>query len=218
MAVALATVIVAALLVGCRPNVRGVILMIGDSNLVQAATATTNTIETLDNGYVPVFAATAAATIRYSDCTKSVHCTTFDFWKIRLGQLLKKVQPDGVVIELGLRDSGAPGTDGGPGYTGYDAKLDYMMQLLPAGVPVWWTTLPCDIEPTIEQEGCRAIDRALQAAPARWPNLTIIAWAGTANAHPEYMNPADDHLSPVGLERWADAVLNALSHHFPDPG
>ncbi len=49
------------------------------------------------------------------------------------------MQPDIVVVNLGVNDTGARGTSTTPGYAGYGAKIDYLMALL-GDRPVLWTT------------------------------------------------------------------------------
>jgi lysophospholipase L1-like esterase len=143
-----------------------------------------------------------------------------DFWRVRLRQALKRIKPDGVVINLGINDTGTPGTATGPGYASYGAKIDWLMQLLPDKTPVWWTNLPCQIEPKARAVGCAAVNAALAAAPERWRNLTVLDWAASANAHPNYLltELAGVHLSRQGADAWANVVADALNARFPRQG
>ena len=91
------------------------------------------------------------------------------------------------------------------------------MRLLPASKPVWWTNLPCRIEPAERAPGCAAVNTALAGAAHRWRNLTILDWAAVADAHPDYLRRNLDgiHLSAAGAQAWADLVSGALNARFP---
>ncbi|MDQ1383264.1 MAG: hypothetical protein QOG65_643, partial [Actinomycetota bacterium] len=156
-----ALVALAALALGlsaCNAHVRGVVVVIGDSNIVQGSTSLTSALSNRDNGYVPVLFARGGGAIRQPDCqaieTLKQPCTTYNFWKIRLSEGLPKINGDAYVVELGINDTINPGTPTTNGYSGYDGKIDYLMALLPSDKPVLWTNLPCAIEPALNQTGC----------------------------------------------------------------
>jgi hypothetical protein len=207
----------------CNAHVRGVVVVIGDSNVVESATSFTNTLSNRDNGYVPVLFAHDRGAIRETDCQATEQtnqpCTTYDFWKIRLQEGLPKIDGDAFVIELGVNDTASPGTPTTTGYSGYDGKVDYLMALLPSDKPVLWTNLPCPIEPSSRQRGCAAVNAALAAASARWPNLTVLDWEAAAGNHTEWLTaPGDVHYKRVGQDAWSGLVVAALDARFPDPG
>jgi hypothetical protein len=202
-------------------NTRGVVLFVGDSNV----TLSSNTIDwTLtwfehhNNGYVPVLASRVGSTIRTASCLDPSGCTRFDYWRLKLASILPKVDADAIVNDLGINDTYAPGTATTPGYSQYDQKIDWFMDLV-GGKPVLWTNLPCGIEPPDLMTGCKTVNRALSMARDRWPNLTVLAWSDLANRHPEYMrSPGEDvHYSVAGQVAWSRFVVAALDDRFPAP-
>jgi lysophospholipase L1-like esterase len=227
----LAAAVVASLIVanGAAPtasprnsHVRGVVLFVGDSNITLAANRIVWALtweEHNDNGYVPIMASRVGSSIRTYDCLEPRGCRTTEYWKQRLGELLPSVAPDVVVTNLGVNDTGVRGSATTPGSAGYDEKIDWFMELLPADTPVLWTTSPCDILPPERSERCAEVNRALTEAPERWSNLTLVDWEAAASGHPEYIN--DDelgiHYGPAGHRAWTELVLGELDELFPPP-
>jgi hypothetical protein len=204
-------------LAACDAHVRGLIPIIGDSNVVLGATYITQGMSDRNNGYVPVMFGTSGSSIKTPDCGNPP-CATNNFWGIRLGEGLPKMQSDALVVELGVNDAKDAGTADGPGYTNYDAKIDYLMGLLPTDKPVFWTNLPCSLEPSSVMAGCAVINSALANAPARWASLTVLDWATPASGHPEYIKTNDVHYTQAGYVAWANLVVGALDARIPDPG
>lgn len=194
-------------------RVRAAIMFVGDSNVGFALTQIGFDLTQEDAPFMVVDVARSGISLRSPDCA---HCPN-DFWKVRLAQALQRVSPDGFVIDLGVNDTVSPGTPTSKGYAAYAAKIDWLMRLLPASKPVWWTNLPCRIEPAERAVGCAAVNAALAAAAHRWRNLTILDWASTADAHPSYLRRNLDgiHLSPAGAQAWAGLVSRALNSRFP---
>jgi len=203
-------------------QLRGVVLFVGDSNvtLSSAQIVAETTWEThLDDGYVPVLAARVGASIRTPDCIVVKGCTTYNYWQIRLAALLKRVHPNAIVNNLGINDTASLGTPTTRGYAAYGAKIDWFMRLLPPGVPVLWTNLPCTIEPKSRLVGCRDVDGALAAATKRWPDLIDVNWAGTADSHPDWMifqgTTPEVHYTTIGDANWARLVVKMLDANLP---
>jgi hypothetical protein len=202
-------------------NTRGVVLFVGDSNITLGAAAIDWTLTWMqhnDNGYVPVLASRVGAAIRTPDCLDPTSCTHFNYWKLKLATILPKVDSDMIVNDLGINDTKEQGSATTPGYSHYDQKIDWFMSLV-NGKRVLWTNLPCAIEPAARATGCRAVNDALSQAPARWPNLTVLAWDAVANSHPDYMaSPGSDvHYSATGEAAWSDFVVSALDDRTPAP-
>lgn len=200
---------------------RGVVLFVGDSNVALGAGEIDWTLtaqDHFDNGYVPVFASRIGATIRTPDCLDATNCTTFNYWKLKLASVSPKVNADAIVNDLGINDTVTPGTATTKGYSNYDQKIDWFMGLV-GGRYMFWTNLPCGIEPAERMVGCRAINNALSRATARWPNLNVLAWNVAANTHPEYMESAGTqvHYSRAGQWAWAQFVVDALDARFGAP-
>jgi lysophospholipase L1-like esterase len=210
---------------------RGVIMFLGDSNISRGGKWPVWDLthgkgglldaDHLDNNYVPVFVARAGAGIRTLDClTTRRRCKTYDYWKIKLRETFRNVQPNAIVIELGINDTMGFGSASSPGYSEYAKKIDWLMELLPRKLPVLWTNLACDIEPTVRNGACDRVNDALALAPKRWPNLLVLDWAAVAKNHPEYMDPNLPtayriHYSDPGYAAWSQLVVRALDAKFP---
>jgi GDSL-like Lipase/Acylhydrolase family len=199
-------------------NVRATIMFVGDSNIALALLPLGFALTQRDDAYQVDDVARAGTAIRSSDCSgERPTCPTDDYWSVRLPEALRRVSPDGLVVNLGINDTSTPGSATGLGYADYGAKIDWLMHLLPASKPVWWTNLPCGIEPTARAAGCAAVNNALKVAPQRWRNLTVVDWAGAADKHPNYLalNLGGIHLTGAGGLAWATLITKALDAHFP---
>lgn len=198
---------------------RGVIALVGDSNITLAST---NIIWELtwmqhnDNAYAPVFLSRVGSGIRTPDCIAST-CTTTDFWKIKFAETWPKLKPNVVVVNLGINDTASIGTSTGPGYSYYGKKIDWLMQIMPAGKKVLWSNLPCAIEPANRKTGCNYINNSLNQAKGRWSNLIILDWASIANSHPEYINTGDVHYTGAGNAAYSKALVDKLDTLLPVP-
>jgi lysophospholipase L1-like esterase len=186
-------------------------MLISDSNVAIAISALAlDLTRGTSPAFVLVDAAQAGAGIRHP---------TSDFWAKRLGDVLAVTAVDGFVINLGINDTGLEGGATSRGYACYEAKVDWLMSLLPSSKPVWWTNLPCDIEPEYRHRGCAEVNHALAGAPKRWPNLTILDWADTARGRREFLLPDafQVHLSSSGGNAWAALISGAVKERFGTP-
>ena len=197
---------------------RGVVLLVGDSNITRGAGEIEMVLSQPVNQYVPVLAARVGARIRTPDCLNPLDCETFDYWRYKLATLRSKVDSDVIVSDLGINDARSPGTADGPGYTFYGRKIDWFMNLV-GGERVLWTSLPCHIEPPDWQTGCKVVNYELFRAVARWPNLTVLHWGKKAYDHPEYMSlpGIDVHYSDAGYAAWSELVDAALNARLAAP-
>ena len=200
-------------------HVRAVVVLLGDSNETIPGLEIANALLDRPDGYALVNIARPGSTIRTADCASdTAPCSTYDFWQTRVADLKARVRPEAYVIDLGINETSHPGRATGPGYAHYDLKIDWLLAQL-GKVPVYWSNLPCKIEPPNRAEGCTAVDRALAAAPTRHHNLTVIDWADVANGHREYLGAAntfwDIHLTDAGGNAWADLVARDLDARFP---
>lgn len=201
-------------------HVRGVVLFVGDSNVTLAGGNIANvfTWNTPHEAYpyVPMLAPKVGASVRYPDCPVIAGCTTTEFWRTKLGEIFAKADPDAVVLNLGINDARFAGTETTPGHYKYPKKIAWFMSLIPADTQVFWTNLPCDIEPPDWQAGCGIIDHALAVADNKFPNLTVVNWAARASGHPEFMSSpgTNVHLSGIGTSAWANLVIQAIDAQF----
>jgi hypothetical protein len=205
-----------------RAHTRGVLLFVGDSNVVLASMQIVVTVSLLDHEndpYVPVLAARIGATIRSPDCRVVTGCPTDNYWQIKLKGMLSKIHPGAIVNNLGINDTTRVGTETTPGYSYYGRKINWFMQLIPATMPVYWTNLPCTIEPASLYTGCKAVNTALAAARSRWPNLVLVNWAALADSHPEYLvhlnGKPEVHNDPLGASAWIAQINKAIDARIP---
>jgi hypothetical protein len=199
-------------------HVRAVVVFLGDSNDVIAATQTDAALLDRDNGYAVVNIARPGSVAREPDCPgHAVPCATYDYWQARVADMRAAVQPDAYVIDLGINDTKVPGTATTPGYAGYAAKIDWLLASL-GDVPVTWSTLPCKIEPPRRTKGCVAVNSALSSARARHRNLVLMGWAAVANKHRNYLGSSGTfnavHLTLSGADAYAKLVAKTLDAHF----
>ncbi len=189
-----------------------VVAFVGDSNILFAASAITITLYERNDLYPLVLIDRVGAGIRFSDCAGGKEpCATHDYWRNRLDDANRKIQPDAVVVNLGINDTLTAGTSTTPGYADYGAKIDDFMALI-GNRPVLWTNLPCKVEVKARLVGCNAVNAALAGATARHKNLTIVDWAAAANPHPNWMSPliGGVHYEPAGYSAWSALVAKSL--------
>ncbi len=203
-------------------NSRGVVLLVGDSNVTISAAqivARTTLGDHYDNPYIPVLAPRVGATIRTHDCLEATGCTSYNYWQIKLRETFQQIHPDAIVNDLGINDTAHAGTQGTPGYSYYGKKIDWFMHLIPNDMPVFWTNLPCSIEPVGRLHGCKVVNTALAGARRRWSNLVLVNWAARAGGHPDYLvhpnGKTDVHYSAVGAAEWIAQVTSAIDARFP---
>jgi lysophospholipase L1-like esterase len=199
---------------------RGVVLMVGDSNVTYGAAAIATALTTRQDGYVPVMSSRSGYGIRGFRCLTAACAAddARDYWKIRLANVLGRVTPDAIVIELGINDAHNAGDCASLGYACYGQKIDWLLSQIPSSTPVYWTNLACSIEPVELQIPCRSINFALASAPARHPNLTLLNWAGKALNRTAWIKPNDVHFNDTGFASWSALVASALDARFPDAG
>jgi hypothetical protein len=175
----------------------------------------------LEGSFVPLVVAVPGAGIRTPTCpAPTKECSTDDFWRKKPGAVFARAPVDAVVSNLGINDAFLPGTPTTTGYAGYDGKIDYFMGLVPSSTVVLWTNLPCTIEPPRLRVGCRAVNRALASAPARWRNLRIVDWASVAGSRTAYIDQSEPpgyrvHYTDAGHAAWSALVATALAAEFP---
>ena len=158
----------------------------------------------------------AASGIRFTDCVFQTCGPGFNnYWQVRIKNVLAVVNPDAVVIDLGINDTNTQGTCDMPGWACYGQKIDWLLALLPSTVPVFWTNLPCSLEPADLLTACRTVNTALAAAPGRHPNLHVLNWDLRAFGHPTWMQPHSVHLTTAGYTEWAALVVGALDVGLP---
>jgi hypothetical protein len=198
-------------------RVPAAVTLVGDSNITLGSTQIAIALTQRDSPYAVVDLARGSTTIRTSDCPLGVlTCPTYNFWRTRLVEANARIATDAYVVDLGINDTEGPGTPTGRGYAGYPAKIDWMMHLF-GGKPVFWTNLPCAIEPPARKVGCTVVNASLAAATRRWPNLRVINWAAVADSHRGYMAAGDIHYVTAGDLAWATTVASALDTTFRQP-
>lgn len=198
------------------------VLFVGDSNFLYGATQLTVDLVNRANGYLPIFTPKGGMGIRgYAPgfCplgqggvqVTSPPCLAPNYWSQRLGEVLATVHPDAIVVNLGINDANSPGTATTSGYSGYAAKMTYMLSLFPPDVPVFWSGLPTPVEPAARIAGCNAVNAAITAANAAG-TIHVLRWYTAAYQHPEYMDGI--HYTDAGYEAYASMVATALDAQF----
>jgi hypothetical protein len=133
------------------------------------------------------------------------------YWTAHIDSVEEHASPEAWIIELGTNDC----------YVGdwqdYDASIDLILARIPQSRPVFWVNL-WSRRPADEQ--CVAdVNAALDLAPTRWPNLTIIDAHSTLGGDPA--NYSDDrHPSEQGKTAYAKLLRTALDDAFgetPEP-
>jgi hypothetical protein len=195
-------------------RVPAAVTLVGDSNITFGSTQIAIALTQRDAPYAVVDLARGSTTIRSSDCPIAlVNCSTFNFWRTRIAQANARIATDAYVVDLGINDTLVRGSPTGRGYIKYSAKIGWLMHLF-GGKPVFWTNLPCAIEPRARAVGCAVVNASLAGATRRWPNLRLINWAAVANSHRGYMTPGDIHYRTAGDLAWATAVAHAIDKSF----
>lgn len=179
------------------------VAVLGDSNVLLYETGVRRNLD----GYDITVAAKPGVALRgFTDSTTLRGCIG-DYWP----DVIKDLPPvEAIVVQLGINDAAARGTESTPGYGNFGPKIDWFMELIPGGVPVLWSNLPCDLEPLAWRTGCVAINDALVVAADRWPDLTVIDWAAAATGRPEFIEPDDIHLTFAGATAWIGLVRATL--------
>jgi hypothetical protein len=205
--VAALTVVGGALLIGkagaagnAAATTRGTVAFVGDSNLLYGGTALDLTLADRGESYIVVNSSRSGATIRSHGGA---------YWRSRLAALNESVTADSYVINLGINDTIAPGTETTNGYAAYGKKIDWLLGQLEPSVPVIWSNLPCEVEPVQRAKGCAVVNKALSAAGARHANLTIADWATTANGHPEWLTGI--HYTSRGAGEYARLIWRTIA-------
>jgi len=138
-----------------------------------------------------------------------------NWWETKLDATPGAADADAYVVDLGINDTLSPGDATTVGYSHYPMKIDWLMRLF-GNKPVFWSNLPCEIEPPDRQTGCAIVNWTLAMATLRWPNLTILRWRMVAIQHPEWIAGSfgNIHLWPAGQQAWTSLVQQALEQKF----
>jgi lysophospholipase L1-like esterase len=125
------------------------------------------------------------------------------YWLAKLPGLLAD-DPDVVVVALGTNDTSDQGD-----IDAFPAALDRMMTAL-GDRPVVWVT-HVDPRPLEVPGGAAAVNAAIRAAPARWPNLTVLDRTPVLTEHPELLRDDELHFTPEGMTSFADAIRDSVA-------
>lgn len=208
---------------------RASVLFVGDSNII--LNKSLMSYMTFDNGkinypYTPIIIARAGGRIRTPDCAVTTNCTTYNWWQPRIVNEIARGKPSAVVVNLGINDAISEGTsEFTPGYGYYGKKIDWLMGLIPTTIPVFWTNLPCQLEPANLLEACGKINQQLTWAAGRHANFKLIDWRSYAHSKSIksdgtynkdlYMLPGQVHYNDAGYAEWNKLVISKLDTQFP---
>ncbi len=203
-AILLATVVAGATLAGCgasdggratqcpQPTSHGSVprvLVLGDSNLYESGEQVAGALSKA--GFDPTLRGVPGYGLKDLD----------GFWLGELPALLRD-DPEVVVVALGTNDTSAAAD-----VEAFPSRLDRMMRAL-GDRPVVWVT-HVDPRPFEVPGGAKAVNAAIRAAPARWPNLTVLDRAPVLTARPELLRDDDLHFTAEGMVSFADAIRDS---------
>ncbi len=166
------------------------VLAIGDSNLYESGAAVDTALR--EGGFEPTLQGVPGYGLN-----------DLEYWFGQLPGLLA-TDPDIVVVGLGTNDTFVEDD-----VTQFPARLDEMMHAL-AGHPVVWIT-HVDDRPGTPASAGRAINAAIRAAPARWPNLTVLDFAVDIAWNPSILRDDGLHFSADGMRIYAEKITEAVT-------
>ena len=166
------------------------VLVLGDSNLFQSAADVDASLR--GAGFEPTLLGVPGYGLK-----------DLFFWFQQLPGLLEP-DPDVVVVGLGTND-----THSDDEVAQFPARLDQMMQAL-GDPPVIWLT-HVDDRPGAPASAGRANNAAIRAAPARWPNLTVLDFTLEMAQNPYILSPDGLHFTPEGMRIYAEKITEAVT-------
>jgi lysophospholipase L1-like esterase len=177
----------------CTSGPRGPdrVLVLGDSNLFESSEQVEGALS--NAGFAPTLSSYPALGLNDLDA----------YWLGKLPGLLA-ADPDVVVVALGTNDTSDQGD-----VDAFPAELDRMMEAI-GDRPVVWVT-HVDPRPFEVPGGAKAVNAAIRAAPARWPNLTVLDRTPVLTEHPELLREDALHFTPAGMQSFADAIRKAAA-------
>lgn len=200
---------VASLAAACEPEINKEVMIVGDSIAVGAADEVTQTFNAVEEGnlrYLPSFAAAIGQglTVLGDGVPEGEEDA---FWRAHMDSLMEHGYPEAIVMSIGINDC--------PNTSGYGDRVDNLMSRVPAEIRVHWMTVP---DPKSVRTCDGTINAALKSAVGRWPNLTLLPWAATANQHPEWFQSDTIHHTPEGQQKYAEFLKSQMDHLYPAPG
>jgi len=129
------------------------------------------------------------------------------YWNVVLRELLEE-DPAIVVVALGTNDTVlASQLEQVPG------RIDQMMDRIGDREVIWITVAnvrPGGVTPTAGAE----VNKDLLSAAARWKNLSLLDWAAVIESDPSVLAPDRLHWSPMGRQRYAEMIRDAVVQVF----
>jgi lysophospholipase L1-like esterase len=195
------TVLVLAIIVGAvafwvsnrGPSPPGNVLLVGDSLFFQSTPDLAKRIE--DDGWTVDVRAGIGAGIRGGGVQPLN-------WARYLAPIVKAEKPEVVVIELGTNGCG-------PSCTGIRPAVDAVMNTVKDADLVIWLTVRVAKPP----QSAAQINREIEAAPTRWPNLEIAPMDKWFVGHGNLLAPDHVHLNRAGQAFLAEHVRGVIRDH-----
>ena len=174
------------------------VLMIGDSNLFGSARPVDEALR--DAGFEPTLHGVPGYGLKHFDV----------YWSSKLPELLR-VDPAVVVVGLGTNDT----------FTDTEvflvpSRIDQMMEAIGDHEVVWLTHV--DDRPGAAPTAGVAVNEAIRAAAARWPNLVILDFAEVIAANPNVLREDALHFSSTGALTYARSITEAVADVFVQCG
>jgi lysophospholipase L1-like esterase len=171
------------------PSNPAVAVVVGDSLLFQSTHDVERALES--KGWLPVVDGRPGSTITGG--------SSIDRWDDRITDLVRAVDPDVVVVELGTNGCGDCGSIRG--------RIDSVMRRLTSVERVYWVNVkeqsPIPPDPV-------AMNEAIEAATGRWNNLDVIDMNERFANRPALLQADQIHFSVAGQRVFADLIADAV--------
>ena len=180
-----------AVLQGAPPEA----LVLGDSNLFESSASVDAAIRVV--GFVPTLRGVPGFGLKDLET----------YWRDELSALLAP-DPAVVVVALGTNDTGTRAD-----VDAFPDRLDAMMRAI-GDHPVVWVT-HVDERPFQVAGGAAAVNAAIRAARARWPNLTVLDRTAALSADPSLLRRDGLHFTAAGAAAFAAEIASAARARVP---
>ena len=169
------------------------VLMIGDSNLFESGADVDAALR--EGGFEPTLHGAPGYGLK-----------DLPYWFADLPALLAT---DPVVVVVGLGTNDVHNDDQ---VAQVPARLDKMMEALGDRPVVWITHV--DDRPGAPASAGRANNAAIRAAPARWPNLTVLDFTLEMAANPYILSLDELHFTDEGKRIYAEKITEAVAERL----
>ena len=199
------TLVLGTLAAGCKPDVGGSVLLVGDSILQYNAEEILFEMTIRHHALLPAFSTAPRLGATPEEQVLAEECAEPTYWECRLASIATKIDPDAIVVELGTNDLDHPQT--------FAAAIDPIVSAARDGrdVPVYWINVRDDIPIPQRVAAAATVNTALDAYAAAPGHgfFEVLDYAAFAHGHPEWF--ADEvHPNAAGQAAFAKWLVDAL--------